>query len=343
MQKYNASPQRNYGVIAVFLQKTNNMNRSKYFDYIEERLNVLSVRINSGGKLNILNLHVHSENFYRDFLNKLYGWKLDNLNANLQNVEAIDLVDSVNKFVIQVSSTSTRKKIEDSLKKDSLKNYSNYTFKFVSIANNADNLRKITDFKNPHNISFEPKNDVIDKDAIIAYILNLDINTQREIYEFIKKELGNEVDAVKLDSNLATIINILAKEDLNILDENSETRAFGIEQKITYNDLDRARYIINDYAKNHIQVEKKYTEFDKNAVNKSSSVLAVIKKIYLETTMAIKNPDAIFFDVIKKVINVATESANFVKIPYEELELCVNILVVDAFIRCKIFENPNKS
>jgi hypothetical protein len=34
------------------------------------------------------------------------------------------------------------------------------------------------------------------------------------------------------------------------------------------------------------------------------------------------------------------KSANYADIPVEELDLCVNILVVDAFIRCKIFKNP---
>ena len=33
-------------------------------------------------------------------------------------------------------------------------------------------------------------------------------------------------------------------------------------------------------------------------------------------------------------------STNYDGIPFEELELCVNILVVDAFIKCKIFESP---
>ncbi len=34
------------------------------------------------------------------------------------------------------------------------------------------------------------------------------------------------------------------------------------------------------------------------------------------------------------------QSANAPMIPDEELDLCVAILVVDAFIRCKIFKNP---
>jgi hypothetical protein len=70
------------------------MNRARLFDYVEEHLVVLSRRVETRGKLNILDLHLHSENFYRDFLNLLYGWNLDNLNKVNQNVEAIDLIDN---------------------------------------------------------------------------------------------------------------------------------------------------------------------------------------------------------------------------------------------------------
>lgn len=44
--------------------------------------------------------------------------------------------------------------------------------------------------------------------------------------------------------------------------------------------------------------------------------------------------------MIDKIIERILNSANYQAIPYEELELCVYIIVVDAFIRCKIFRNP---
>ena len=40
--------------------------------------------------------------------------------------------------------------------------------------------------------------------------------------------------------------------------------------------------------------------------------------------------------ITEKVLN----SKNYVEISAEELEFCVGIIVVDAFIRCKIFKNP---
>lgn len=137
------------------------MNRPHYFNIIEERINLLALRIISRGRLNILDFHGHSENFYQFFLNEVYGWSCTNEYGNKQNVEAIDLIDYQNKFVIQVSSTATKQKIESSLSKESIKDYAGYTFEFVSIARAADDLRRDT-FKNPHGISFNPSIDIID-------------------------------------------------------------------------------------------------------------------------------------------------------------------------------------
>jgi hypothetical protein len=142
------------------------MNRPDYFNVIEERLNLLALRIISRGRLNILDFHGHSENFYQYFLNEVYGWIITNENDNKQNVEAIDLIDHTNKFIIQVSATASKQKIESSLAKNSIKNYKGYTFKFVSIARDADDLRKDT-FKNPHGIIFAPSTDIIDKNSIL--------------------------------------------------------------------------------------------------------------------------------------------------------------------------------
>ena len=77
---------------------------------------------------------MHSENFYLHFFNLLFGYKLENLNTFLQNVEAIDLIDHTNKIVIQVSATNTKQKVESTLEKEIIKTYSAYTFKFISIS-----------------------------------------------------------------------------------------------------------------------------------------------------------------------------------------------------------------
>lgn len=315
------------------------MNHSIYYNYIEDKLNTLSMRINKNGKLNLLDLHTHSEYFYRDFFNTLYGWDLRNLNDKTQNIEAIDLVDDTKKFLVQVSATNTKAKIDSCLEKKSIKKYLTYTFKFIAISKEADELRSKT-YSNPNGINFNPLSDIYDCKSLLKDILSLDTVSMKKIYKFIKTELGNEVDIVKLDSNLAVIINILAKEDWGAI-EKPTVNTFEIDRKITFNNLNDSKDIIADYSAHHARVDKIYNEFDTQGVNKSSSVLAKVRSSYIRNKST-KSDDKLFFLVIDNVLNFVIESHNCDEIPIDELELCVNILVVDAFIRCKIFENPNK-
>ena len=91
------------------------MNRNEYYNYIDRQLHILADRITTNGKLNMLHLHLHSENFYLHLFNLLYDKNLKNLNDTSQNIEAIDLIDHDNEIMIQVSSTSTKQKIESAL------------------------------------------------------------------------------------------------------------------------------------------------------------------------------------------------------------------------------------
>ena len=305
---------------------------------LKKKLITLSVRISQRGKLNLLSLHTHSENFYRDFFNKLYGWNLENLNQRILNVEAIDLVDNTNKIVIQVSAVNTKTKIDSALSKESLKSYIGYQFKFINICKDAKSLRNQS-YDNPHKLSFIASKDILDVHSILKDIMGLKTQELKNIFDFIKSELGGEIDITKLESNLATIINILSEENWDDNKKELLINTFEIDRKITINNLDSSIGIINDYKIYYSEVDKKYAEFDKLGKNKSSSVLSAIRNEYLMAKNN-KNPDDLFFHVIDKVQEKIVNSSNYKKIPQEELLLCINILVVDAFIRCKIFENP---
>jgi hypothetical protein len=260
------------------------------------------------------------------------------------NVEAIDLIDHTNKIIIQVSATSSKPKIESSLSKQSLKDYKSYTFKFISIANDADNLRKGT-FNNPYGINFNPQTDIIDTLSILGKIKGLEIDPLKKIYDFVKKELGGEIDVVKVESNLATIINILAKEDWDKTDPVSEIKQFEIDHKIEYNNLKQAVDDINDYSQYYGKLDKIYKEFDASGINKSISVLNAIASAYREAPDNLSD-DNRFFHVFHKItekIQKIQNRSNYEAIPIEELEMCVRIIVVDAFIKCKIFKNPSES
>jgi hypothetical protein len=154
---------------------------------------------------------------------------------------------------VQVSATATKQKIESALAKN-YSNYKWYSFKFISIAKDAKGLRT-KKYLNPHSFIFSPAEDIYDVRAILEFIGGMAIDPLKRVYEFIKKELKNEPDPEKVESNLATIINILSKEDWNITPQKSETIPYDIQEKISYNKLDVAIGLIDDFKIHYHRIE----------------------------------------------------------------------------------------
>ncbi|MDD5089855.1 MAG: SMEK domain-containing protein [Candidatus Wallbacteria bacterium] len=314
------------------------MNRKKCFDYIEEKLNSLAYRIESLARANLLDLNIHSEFFFRDLINLIFGWKLENVNSVMQNTPGIDLEDTINKIVVQVSSTNTKAKIESALSKEFLSKKKGYSFKFISIAKDARTLRTKT-YSNPHGLVFDPKEDIFDISLILKKVVDLPVQNLEKIRVFLEEELGNPKPSIDAESNITAIIQLISELDLSS-DSAPVPKSFEIEKKIVFNNLVRAAALIEEHKVYVHRIGKIYSEFDQQGKNKSHSVLNGIRRVYIDLDSSL-SPDEIFFDVISNVIRKVQESANYQPMPQEELELYVQILVVDAFIRCKIFKNPS--
>jgi len=313
------------------------MIRQEYFNFIEFRLSCLATRLELRGGLNVLDLHIHSEDFYPRLLNLVFGWNLKNLNATDQNAAGIDLVDSGQRLVAQVSATGTKQKINSALAKD-LKAYSGHRFKFICITKAAPQLRTQT-YENPYALVFVPATDIHDCPSLIAAIKALDTDKMEAIRNFLRAELKNEADPAKVESNLATIVKSISEQDWQAPGGAPETIPYEIDGKITFNQLDKARALIDDYKLHHHRLAKIYSEYDRQGRNKSLSILDAIRRDFLSLDGALTADDK-FFRTITVAKERIRESANAPSIADEELELCIGILVVDAFIRCKIFKNP---
>lgn len=313
------------------------MNRSLYFNLCEERLSILCTRVELRGKLNILDFHLHSEDFYVGFLNLLFGYALRNINASAQNIEGIDLVDVAGKLVLQVSSTATKVKIESALGKD-LSAYKGHSFKFMSISKDAKHLRSGA-YANPHSLIFLPAHDIYDVSSVLNEILHLDIARQQKIYDFLKRELKADTEKPLTETNLASVINIISEEDLSAVANSGSVDAYNLDDKIELNELEVAAEIIEDYKVYHPRIEQVYGVFDAAGKNKSKSVLDSLRLTYLKLSMNFSG-DQLFFKIVEAVVERVQGSGNYVAMPLDELERNVNILVVDAFIRCKVFKEP---
>ena len=76
------------------------MNRNIYVTKIKTLLNILKGEIKDSGKLNLLDINIHAEDFFRDLLNLIYGWQLQNMNQWNLNAAGGDLWYDYGKIVI---------------------------------------------------------------------------------------------------------------------------------------------------------------------------------------------------------------------------------------------------
>lgn len=315
------------------------MNRQNYFDYIESRLTWLSCRVTARGALNMYDINIHCENFYMNLLNLLFDWNLVNANTIQRNSPAIDLMYKEGNIIVQVSSTNTVTKIQSSLDKLGTE-YNGYNFKFVSIAKPAEKLKE-HEYNLPIglNIIFNPTSDIFDIGTFLNKINSLSIEEMRSIYEFIKKELCFDSDELKLETGLAYVINELSAITLGENELSFDTTSFDVNNKIVKNNLSVFKDIIEQYDVYFSTVQKIYNDFDSIGNNKSFAVLQTINKEYLQLKTKFSG-DSLYNAIAKNLKGKLSLSANLKQFYDEELDLYIDIVLVDAFIRCKIFEKP---
>lgn len=314
------------------------MQRDHYFNQIESRLTFLASRIKVRGCLNVLNFNVHAENFYAGLLNQAFDYELKNLNAVEQNAPAIDLVDEGNKIVVQVSSTSTKEKVQSALSKLK-KEHSGFTFLFCPLVVDASRLRSLT-YDLPKGVTFDPSVDVLDVPAILRRVSALSIDQMGSVCDLVTKEIPFDEGGTKLESNLAAIVDALSKEDLTYVEGIIEVNPYELERKISFNQLDGLRETVMEHSIHYSRLDRIYSEFDRGGVNKSAAVLGSLNSVYLRLKNKHGSED-LFFKILDSAIDKVERSLNFRSIPRDELELAVIVVVIDAFIRCKIFKNPH--
>jgi hypothetical protein len=314
------------------------MKRKEYIDYIKDKLALLAVSIKTNGKLNLLELNIHAETFFAGLFNVFFDLKLNNINETEQNADGIDLVDNINKEVFQVTATNTKTKINHSLGRN-LTKYANYHFRFVVIVPDASDLKNNT-YENPHNLLFDPKRDIYANADLLRILMGkTDIIEIKKVYDYFINEFEGPRDKEDYFSHISAIISILSEGRLSETNHEQSVSVFEIEEKIKFNSIQRVACIIRDLAVFSPKLDAIYSEFSKAGKNTSCFVLNKIRSFYIEL-VSCKNSDEKFMTIIDRVHDLVLNSTNCPKIACEELEYCIQIVIVDAFIRCKIFEHP---
>lgn len=289
--------------------------------------------------MNLLDSNVLLEDVFKEILNITYGLKLQNANLIKQNIKAIDLIDCSSKTIIQVSSDNSKAKVQTSLDKIELPKYEGYTFKFVCISKGVSHLKK-HHFNVPEGISFNAETDCYDDKRILRDVLAKDIDTIRNLASYLEKSILPATADERRPSVITYVINRLADEPLAEIAVNPDTKSFDLEPKIDFNSLKKWRDIISEYTVFSLLVDKIYRAYDEQGVNKSFAVLSSLHDLYLNLASELTG-DALFDKLLESVYDIVNKDYECNEsLTREELQMNIKIVLVDAFVKCKIFKKP---
>lgn len=160
------------------------------------------------------------------------------------------------------------------------------------------------------------------------------------------------VTPLKISSTLSSIINILGRSMLD--NRGTDTLVLiDVEDKIEFNNIVKFKDIINEWKYLVGKLDALYSELEENGSNNTFYVLENIKLKYIKTKnkfcegfsidshieVVKKNADEIVSIVENELLNEIINSSNISE-TIEVVNLCLQVILIDAFMKCKILEEP---
>lgn len=306
-------------------------NRQSYISLIIRRLSYLKTEVTAFNTLNLTDINVIAENFYRDFFN-LIGFKFTNTNFESNNYAHIDLIDTVNKQAIQVTSQNDNIKIKEAIDGFFAKSENkDYKLQIFLISKDAKDYR--TKFGN----NFNHKEDVLDINRLLAIINDItEIDTIKSIADFLNKNVLTERRKTEC-SEVETIMELINYLSLNknrvIID-----KAINVDPK---NKIENRFSEHSDYLKQqYSELYAKYNGALVEATSKTDGVEAEIISDFLKDESDIiltkdnNNPKLALHSLVE--LFYGKLSSNGVTFDKQ----AIKFYLLDELIKCNVF--PNK-
>lgn len=149
---------------------------------------------------------------------------------------------------------------------------------------------------------------------------------------------------------LNKVINLIGSKMAEVLDLPETENAPNTETKILFNNIKRYESVIREFAPYQVKLNKIYEIIEKEGSTKKELVLHNIKRIYLSVKSEFKdiqeirnNADVILDKVIETIWDNIEKAPNKLnEFDQETIDFSLMIVIVDAFMRCNILEEPPK-
>lgn len=306
-------------------------NIQNYIAVITKRLTYLQKEVENFNSLNLTDINVFAENFYRNLFN-LIGFKFNNTNFESNNYAHIDLIDTVNKQAIQVTSQNDNTKIKEAIDGFFAKaENKGYKLQILLISKDAKEYK--TKFGN----NFNHKEDVLDIKRLIAIINNIeDIDKLKSLADFLDKNILTDRRRTEC-SEVETIMELINYLSLNknriIIEKNINVDP---KNKIDNRFSEHSHYLKQQYS----ELYAKYNGALVKATSKVDGVEAEIISDFLRDESDIiltkenNNPKLALHSLVE--LFYGKLSSNGVKFDKQ----AIKFYLLDELIKCNVF--PNK-
>ena len=168
----------------------------------------------------------------------------------------------------------------------------------------------------------------------------------------ILREMKRTHEAKKLKPNkfleknsvLNDIIKLIGNKLFDTQDNDVQTVP-NPQEKIEYNNVVRYKPIIEEYKVFQGRLNNLYEEIEQAGSKRKEFLLLNIKTIYLKEKVEFDSVEKIRANadnIIDRVKDKLWELVEYTDLDREIIEVALIILIVDAFMRCNILEEPQK-
>ena len=300
------------------------------YNIVERRLTYLQLRVINANSLNLTDINIHAENFYRDLFNKL-GFNFTNTNLDHQNSAHLDLIDTANKQAIQITSQNENTKIKDALdgfyKKEE---YKDYKLQLMLIGKEAK------DYTTSFGHEFDHKKDVLDIKRLLSMISNRNMDEIAALADFLDNEILEErstTESTEVET-IMSLVDFLSQDENRQLTNTPDN--VDPEFKINHRFAEHANYLTGQYG----SLYAVYGTAILKAREKIDSVMAIIISSYLkdesDALLNKKNndPKLALSELVGYFYGKLSEGG-FVKFDKQ----AIRFYLLDEMIKCNVFPN----
>lgn len=150
---------------------------------------------------------------------------------------------------------------------------------------------------------------------------------------------------------LSIAINAISNIDFNDENEDNGKKSFDINDKISFNAIKRNKALIEEYKIYYSQLNSLYSELETAGDFRKEKLLRNIKLIYLKIkgeyvtdstdimNIIRQNADNIIEDIENQLLEMIENDPKHYE---EDITFGISVIMVDAFMRCKILEEPKE-